>query len=241
MSNPQRLPEIDDLIHDMINISLSETNTSLPGRVTAMDHATGKATIQLELKNRRNGVEVSPAPLQNVPIGFFRAGGFRITLPTKVGDKVWVHFADRSLDDWFTTGDEALPRFKRKHSLSDAYALPQAYSFNDPTPIDPNDAVIGLENGNAEVRIKPSGEAVVKGSSVKLGSDSASQSVVLGDRQKLELDKDFASMSALRTALTAWIPIPLDGGAALKVALAPFLGLPSGTTAGTLSTKVDVE
>lgn len=241
MSNEQRLPEIDDLIQDIIDISIAEIHTGLPGRVTGADHAAGKFTIQLEDKIKLNGVEVSRAPLHDVPIGFFRAGGFRITLPVQVGDKVNVLFHERATDDWSETGNESFPRFKRRHSLSDAYALPQAYSFNDPTPIDANDAVIGLENGNGEIRIKPDGEVVVKGTSVKLGSDSASESVVLGDKQKIELDKDFTAMSTLRSAITAWVPIPLDGGAALKVALASFLGLPSSSTAGTLSAKVDAE
>lgn len=163
MSNAQRLPEIDDLIQDMIDLSLFQMNVSFPGRITGIDHATGKATIQLELKAKLNGEEVSRAPLQDVPIGFFRAGGFRITLPSKVNDKVWVFFADRALDDWLTSGDETLPRFKRIHSMSDAFALPQAYTFNDPTPIDPNDAVMGLEDGSGEIRIKPDGSVEIKG------------------------------------------------------------------------------
>ncbi len=173
MSNSQRLPEIDDLIQDMIDLSLFQMNVSFPGRITEINHTTGKATIQLELKTKLNDVEQSRAPLQDVPIGFFRAGGFRITLPSKKDDKVWVFFADRALDDYMTNGTETVPRFKRIHSMSDAFALPQAYTFNDPTPIDPNDAVIGLEEGSGEVRIKSDSSVEIKGKNndIKLESE----------------------------------------------------------------------
>lgn len=69
----------------------------------------------------------------------------------------------------------------------------------------------------------------------------ATESFVLGDTAKTELDKDQTLMQTLQTAISGWTPVPNDGGAALKTALAAYLGLPQASYTNILSTKIKGE
>ena len=69
----------------------------------------------------------------------------------------------------------------------------------------------------------------------------ASESFVKGDTAKTEMDKDQALMNSLQTSISAWVPVPGDGGAALKTALAGFLALAQANYANILSDRIKGE
>lgn len=181
MSNQLRSPSLQEqLVEDIPTLTKLGLHTCLPGRVVSFDTQTGKAAIQPEVKSKLSGEFVSLPQINNVPIMFFRAGGFRITMPVKQGDKVLILFTERSIDGWLEDGQNSGPRATHTHNLSDAIAIPGVYPFSDVPPFDSDDTVIGKEDGSVEVRLKPNGEAVIKGTAIKLGSDAASQPFVLG-------------------------------------------------------------
>lgn len=64
------------------------------------------------------------------------------------------------------------------------------------------------------------------------------ESFVLGDTAKTELDKDKDAMTELQSAITGWTPVPNDGGAALKAALATFLAKPMANYSSILSEDI---
>lgn len=82
----------------------------------------------------------------------------------------------------------------------------------------------------AKVHLKR-GRIVVEDSEIRLGSDSASSFVALANLT----DSQF---SALKTALNSWVPVPGDGGAALKTILT---GLFATWPASVAATKVKAE
>ena len=49
---------------------------------------------------------------------------------------------------------------------------------------------------------------------------SPTESYVLGDAQRTQLQKDIDALTQLQTDFNAWTPVPMDGGAALKTLLA---------------------
>ena len=57
-------------------------------------------------------------------------------------------------------------------------------------------------------------------------SKTSTELQVLGTTALVELLKHQVAMTTLQTALATWVPVPLDGGLALKTALATFLALP---------------
>lgn len=75
------------------------------------------------------------------------------------------------------------------------------------------------EDAGGSVILKANGDVVVTpgpGAKVLLGDEMATKQVALGPMVQARLD-------ALLAAFAAWVPVPADGGAALKTALAAWL------------------
>ena len=105
---------------------------------------------------------------------------------------------------------------------------------------------INLEVGNlGKINIKASGgkvniegdvQVTIDGSLISMGESS--EAFIKGTSALREFTKDQVALEKLQAALTAWVPVPLDGGAALKNALVAFLDLPMADYSGILSTKI---
>jgi len=228
----ERNVHLDDVILTGIDRVLSNVNTCLPGTVKTYDPVKQLCEVDIDIKKKLRGKFVVIPTLVNVPVIFPSGGGFSVSYPLKKGDKVICLFSQRSLDDWLEDINDD-PKQVRRFDLSDAFAYPGGHTFKTPLGnVDANNLVIGLTSGT--IQIDPSGN-------IFLHSKTASEAFVKGTSQKVEIDKDFNAMSALQSAINGWTPIPQDGGAALKVALAAFLGLPLGSTTGTLSTVIKGE
>ncbi len=84
------------------------------------------------------------------------------------------------------------------------------------------------------------GQAIILNSSgIKMLNGSSS--FVKGETLQTNLNTDKTAMQTLQTAISTWVPVPNDGGAALKVALAAFLALPMADYSQILSTKIKGE
>lgn len=71
---------------------------------------------------------------------------------------------------------------------------------------------------------------------------SGTEPMLKGASSLVELTKDGTMMTTLQTVLATWVPVPTDGGLALKTLLTAFLALPPPVFAPTLlSTKVLAE
>lgn len=68
-------------------------------------------------------VSTSIKPIQDVPIIMMRAGNFIITLPIAVGTECLLIFADMCIDGWWQNGGVNAQYDRRRHDLSDAFAL----------------------------------------------------------------------------------------------------------------------
>ncbi len=66
---------------------------------------------------------VTIEPIQDVPIFMLRVPGWSITLPVVEGTECLLLFADSCIDGWWETGKLAPPYDRRRHDLSDAFAL----------------------------------------------------------------------------------------------------------------------
>lgn len=233
-----RSPQMDELIDEMIRLQILGIHTSLPARVVDVNKENGKiksVDVQLELKNILKGKFVSFPTLRELPIKFPRGGGYVMTFPLKIGDKGAVDFFERSMDEWKQDGREASPRQIRTHDLTDGTFYPGVYSFDNPTPIDDTDAVFGREDKAGEVRISDNGAVTVTSPDLKLGSDSASEPFILGNKFKGwadSVDSNLAKLNAF--SATAIAPGPAGGAVppvpALVGPIFPLDGLSSKVT-----------
>jgi len=75
----------------------------------------------------------------------------------------------------------------------------------------------------------------------KINIGKSNESFVKGDTALVEFDKDKNLMQSLQSILNAWVPVPQDGGDALKNLLLPFLSLPQADYSNILSKKIKGE
>ncbi len=82
------------------------------------------------------------------------------------------------------------------------------------------------------------GNIVIGSSKAGIRMLEATESYVLGDTFKTELEKQKKMITDLQTAFSTWAPVPNDGGAALKAAAATFIADPVPNYANILSTLI---
>lgn len=155
---------LEKVIQTAIDTSLKELHTSLPGVVQSFDPVEQTADIQPTIQRKQGGQLVDLPLLVGVPVRFPKVADFCITLPLKEGDEVSVIFAERSIDNWLLDGGIQSAGDIRKHSLSDAYAIPMLYSQNNKiTNFDPDNIQIRSDDGSAFITIDTSGNILLNG------------------------------------------------------------------------------
>jgi hypothetical protein len=117
-------PQLEDLFNVFGRKLKIETNCVQIGTIQTIDYATMTATIQLLFqKQMRDGTYRNIPPLSDVPLVTLQGGGFSLEFPIAAGDTALVLFADRNIDNWFTSGGVMPPADGRLHALSDAIAI----------------------------------------------------------------------------------------------------------------------
>lgn len=219
------------VISDSIDARLSDVHVAMPGRIESYDAATQTADIQPLIKNVMkdpdgNEYSESMPVLPSVPIAFPRAGDWFLSFPLAKGDTVLVVFCERNIDQWMSKGDLVDPGDIAMHTLNGAVAIPGVYAQPDKlTDAHTSNMVLG-KSGGTQIHIKDDG--------VFIGSETAAESMVLGDTLKGHLDAIYAR----EAAMDAWVPAPPDGGAALKAILTAN---PAVVVPAILSTKHKVD
>ena len=136
-------------------------HTMLPGVIESFDAVTQTAKINLATAQETSaGEKVSFSPLINVPVQFFRWGGFSITAPVKEGDECAVFFSERSMDKFLDEGGiDKIPYDTRFFDLSDAYAVTGLTSSGRAVEnFDTSNLVIKSDNGNTVFTLTPDGK-----------------------------------------------------------------------------------
>jgi hypothetical protein len=100
---------------------------ALPGTVAAVNWERQTVSVRLGLREKVNvggALEWEEIPvLPDVPFVLPRAGGYLLTLPVKPGDECLVIFADMCIDAWWQQGGVQNQIERRRHDLSDGFAI----------------------------------------------------------------------------------------------------------------------
>lgn len=156
--------QFEQVIQTAIDSSLKEVHTALPGVVQAFDPETQLADIQVTIQRKLAGELVNLPLLAEVPVRYFRCGGFTITAPLVQGDHVLLIFAERSIDTWLTSGEISNPADVRRHTLSDAFAIPMMFpQTNVISNFDNTNIQIRTDDGGGFVNITPNGNIELNG------------------------------------------------------------------------------
>lgn len=150
-------PSLADIFKEALEARLVDLHTCMPATVVSYDAQAQKARVRPDFSRRFRSGTVQQLPIiDDVPVRMPRTGAAYIHLPLKAGDKVTLHFHERSLDTWKETGEPVDPGTEsRKHALSDAYAEVGGYPFSDPVEGSAEDILI--VNDKAKYTLKPNG------------------------------------------------------------------------------------
>lgn len=138
---------------------------AMPAIVTAFDDKRQTVTLQPAIAGTdENGDAITPTVLADVPVKFPRGGGFAFTFPVNPGDEGWVLFADRCIDNWFSSGQVSQAAEHRQHDWSDGGFLPGFSSLARAIGSFRNDAIVMRQlDGPGYVAIDTGGNVDIDG------------------------------------------------------------------------------
>lgn len=167
-------PSDSEVIRDAIGARLAEVWTATIGRVESYDPIKQTADVlpvvrrPLQASDGHVGHEDLPV-IPNVPVLQARSGGFFVHLPVEAGDTVLLVFTSDSFQMWRESGSVVNPGDLRRHSLSNAIAIPGVFPALQPLLDPPN---IGM----------PSSEAVLGGGVYRVGDSLTADFVALATK-----------------------------------------------------------
>lgn len=108
---------------------LCDLRVAVPGIIQTFDPSTQTATVVVAIRENILDPETRvPTPTQipvlsDVPVIMFRAGGFAITFPVQAGDECLLIFGDNDYGAWWQSGGVQNQIDRRRHDLSDSFAI----------------------------------------------------------------------------------------------------------------------
>lgn len=229
MTNQARDPADGDDIDVSIEVFHEGLFTSLLARVESVDYARQTVNAQPVVRRRfvdgRGEAAHERLPVVvGAPVMFPGAGGCGIRFPIPTGSTVLLVCLSHSIDRWLLVGREVDAGDGRKHTLNDVVAFPAGHAYGGPAKPQVKwleDAMVLYGNkklvAQADEVIVRGGKAVVDSPDVRMGGDAATERVAW-----------HSAVADLKAIFLAWTPVAMDGGAALKTALADWH--PTGAT-----------
>lgn len=115
-------PDLRQLLNQLRSEIFFSLNCHQVGTIVSFNAERQTAEIRINIL-RVVGNQTQQYPLLvDCPVFVNRGGGGAITFPISPGDPCLVHFNDRNIDNWFSTGNTTAPNTSRAHSLSDGFA-----------------------------------------------------------------------------------------------------------------------
>jgi hypothetical protein len=213
-------PTLQDIAALAAAQRVAAMHTCIPATVLSYDGdtqtITAKPAVQVAFRDEAGAITQEDLPnIPSVPVAFPSAAGYSLVWPLSPGDPVTLIFAERSTDEWRSTGEDSnTPQSLRRFNLSDAIAIPGGVSPAAPVP------GAGVD-GNA---------MVIRGTLIKLGSASASDFIALSTLVKNELDKIWTKFNT-----------HVHGGVTSGPSVTAVPGDVTGSASSVAATKVQAE
>ena len=128
LSLRERISHPSEVLRTALDQFARKMRVCCPGIIQSFDSATQTVTVQLAILEEWsiNGVRssVKIPIIEDVPIVISRGGGYCVTLPITTGDECLVVFGDMCIDSWWQSGGDNNTQIdRRRHDLSDAFAI----------------------------------------------------------------------------------------------------------------------
>ncbi len=184
---PERLADELEILRKLFDGFSNKVRVAMPGIVQSFNSTKQTITVRLAIREKITDAEsrivedVEVPILLDVPIAVPRAGGFSLTLPVQEGDECLVVFGDNCFDAWYQSGGIQNQIDRRRHDLSDGFAILGVWSQPRKLSGYATDAAqLRSDDGNTHIEVK-SGIVNVKAATVNL-SDAASLYKLIDER-----------------------------------------------------------
>ena len=176
----ERTGNQEEFYKTLLDNFTANIRVAIPAIIQSFDAATQTVTAQPSIRERTRDKEGNLKFLElplllDVPLVLPKSGNFILTMPVQAGDECLIIFADMCIDSWWQSGEVQNWNDKRRHDLSDAFAILGTWSqpnkidnfstastrlrtLNGLTYVEVTNTDINLKNQSGEVNLKESGE-----------------------------------------------------------------------------------
>lgn len=113
-----------DLLKDYKNTVFATLNCIQIGKIDSVNTSEQTVEVELQVKRRVSSDKIESYPLLvDCPFIVLQGGGAYIDMPIAAGDYCLMLFNDRNIDTWWSSENVKEAPTRRKHSLSDGFAL----------------------------------------------------------------------------------------------------------------------
>jgi hypothetical protein len=118
----------EEFYRGMLENFSTNLRVAAPGIIQSFDPTDQTVTIQVAIREKITNSDLTQQWIEiplllDVPIVIPSAGNYALTLPINLGDECLVVFGDMCIDAWFSSGGIQNQMEKRRHDLSDAFAI----------------------------------------------------------------------------------------------------------------------
>lgn len=167
-----------ELLDFAIEQALLKVRTIMLAECVSFNEERNTVNVQpLIMKKAINSTEPEMLPvIQDIPVGYYGAGGVVITYKPEAGDVCELHVSDRSIEQWKKKGGITDPQRARHHDFNDSIAYFGLNEYDNAyqalrggmdirtrdgnTSINLVDGNVEVEIGNTPIMTLTSGEAV---------------------------------------------------------------------------------
>jgi len=141
---------------------------AMPGIIQSVDYEKQTCTVQpaiREMLNQEGNIVHDTLPLLvDVPFFVYSGGGYCLTLPVSENDECLVVFSDECIDGWWQNGGVQNQVERRRHDLSDGFAIVGFRSQQKKlSNYSENTVQLRTESGGAYIEISDSGINIMSG------------------------------------------------------------------------------
>jgi len=158
---------------------LCDLRVAAPGIVQSFDAARQTASVKVAVtENILDPGTLAPTPeeiplLTDVPVVLYRAGGYVLTLPIAAGDECLLIFGDSDYSAWWQSGGVQNQIVRRRHDLSDSFAIVGLWSQPNAVAGYSTDSVqLRSVDGTRKVEVGADISIAVTGAKVNVTSDT---------------------------------------------------------------------
>ena len=163
------------VLENAMEATAAEIRVAMPGIIKFFDASTQTVIVQLAIREKvsLSGVaqEIDIPELVDVPLVMPSAGGYDLLMVPQDGDECLVVFADACIDAWWQSGGVQSQADKRRHDLSDGFAILGCWSQPNKRKKFPSSGC-ALQNRDGTAGIKIDGTTVNIFGSVQINGSS---------------------------------------------------------------------